>query len=322
MTWYRSLSTEEYFFISLFILFYALYLWRVISAAQRLNTSYGSVFKKTILRTTYFILFIIALLGPSFGITSKEIKSIGKDIMIAVDLSKSMDALDIQPSRLSRVKFELNKLISAFPSDRVGLIIFSSEAFVQCPLTYDQSALSLFIETLNTGLTPGGGTDLAAPLKMALSKLMNDSESGPESKSKLILLISDGEDFGEETKSAVAEAKEAGIKVFTLGVGTEAGGKIKDINGFKKDFQGNEVITRLNPSALRKIAEATNGRYFEINNKTNESAYLISAIQNIEGELRDMRTIDVSANKYEYFLAIAMALFLIDMLISYRAIKI
>src|SRR4029079_18396893 len=126
------------------------------------------------IRTGFFLLLVIAFMGPSFGGSKKEIKSVGKDIMICVDLSKSMDAYDIQPTRLEKIKFEMKKIVDAFSSDRVGIIIFSSEAFMQCPLTFDQNALNLFIETMNSSLVPSTGTDFGPALKMALSKLEED----------------------------------------------------------------------------------------------------------------------------------------------------
>jgi Ca-activated chloride channel homolog len=171
VSWYRSIGVTEIVFIAAFLVFYGLYIARVISIAKRLNTPFTSVFFKVLLRTGYFTLFIIALLGPSFGGSRKEVKSIGKDIMICVDLSKSMDAFDIQPTRLEKIKHEMKKLVQAFNSDRIGVIIFGSEAFMQCPLTFDQNALNLFIETMNTALVPIAGTDFGPPLRMALSKL-------------------------------------------------------------------------------------------------------------------------------------------------------
>src|SRR5688500_5613900 len=171
MLWYRTFGITEIVFIAVFAAFYVFYMIRVIRIAKRLKTSYGNIFIKFLFRTLYFALFIIALLGPSFGGSKKEVKSVGKDIMICVDLSKSMDAFDIQPTRLQKIKFEMKKIVAAFSSDRIGIIIFSSEAFMQCPLTYDQNALNLFIETMNSGLVPSSGTDFGPPLRMALNKL-------------------------------------------------------------------------------------------------------------------------------------------------------
>ncbi len=133
-------------FAALFCIFYGLFVFRIVRISRTLNTPFYTIFIKLALRTAFFALLLIAFLEPSFGDSKKEIKSVGKDIMICVDLSKSMDAFDVQPLRLEKVKYEMKRIVEAFNSDRVGVIIFSSEAFMQCPLTYDQNALNLFIE--------------------------------------------------------------------------------------------------------------------------------------------------------------------------------
>ncbi|HYG02145.1 MAG TPA: VWA domain-containing protein [Chryseosolibacter sp.] len=322
MDWYRALTLTEYIFIGAFLLFYGLYLARVIRIAKGLNTPFATVFLKLFLRTIYFTLFIIALLGPSFGGGKKEVKSIGKDILFCVDLSKSMDAFDIQPTRLEKVKYEMKKIVAAFTSDRLGVIIFGSEAFVQCPLTYDQNALNIFIETMNTSLVPTSGTDFGPPLRMALKKLKEEESQTGQAKSKIIILISDGEDFGEETSDIVKDIEDEDIKLFTLGVGTVTGGNIYAANGLKKDREGNTVTTKLNSSSLRDLARKTSGQYFEINDSRNEVARLINTISSIEGELRDTRYVDVTANKYYYFLMAALALLVIDVLLNVKTIRI
>ncbi len=321
MTWYKTLSGTELLFIALFIVFYLAYIYRVIHIGRVLKTNLRAVITKLILRSAYFALFIVALLGPSFGDTSREVKSIGKDIMICVDLSESMNAFDIQPSRLEKVKFELKNIINAFSSDRIGLIIFSSEAFVQCPLTYDQSALNLFIETLNTRLVPNTGTDFGPPLKLALQKLNSEEDNPVNPKSKIIILISDGEDFGKDTNKIAAQIEETGIKLYTVGVGTKAGSRIRTGYGYKTDKQGKEVISRLNAREMKKLASKTGGKYFEINQDHNDVERLINTINKIEGELRETRKMDVSANKYYYFIALALILISIDVLTKLKVVR-
>ena len=323
MLWYRNLGVTEIIFIAAFVAFYVFYVVRIIRVARQLKTPYGNVFVKLFFRTLYFGLFIVALLGPSFGGSKKEVKSVGKDIMICVDLSKSMDAFDIQPTRLQKIKFEMKKIVAAFNSDRIGIIIFSSEAFMQCPLTYDQNALNLFIETMNSGLVPASGTDFGPPLRMALTKLEEDTE-GPnaQAKSKVIILISDGEDFGEETDDVAKDIEKKDIKLFTLGVGTEKGGNIYSGNSLKTNRQGLIVQTKLNPKALKSLADKTGGQYFEINESQNDVSRLINTIGKIEGELRDARFIDVTANKYFYFLALAAIFLVIDILVNIVTVRI
>jgi Ca-activated chloride channel family protein len=321
MNWFRTPGITEYLLIIAFISFYTFYLIRTIRIARALQTSAGTVWIKFILRSIVFCLILVAILGPSFGDTQKEVKSVGKDIMICVDLSRSMDAFDIQPSRLEKVKFEMKRIVEAFNSDRVGVIIFSSEAFMQCPLTYDQNALNLFIETMSTSLVPNAGTDFGPPLKMAIEKFKND-EAKTRQSSKIIILISDGEDFGEDTKSVASDVEDENIKLFTLGIGTEQGSQIPSQRGYKTDRNGVTVISRLNSSDLKSLAKNTNGSYFEISESRNDVPKLINTINSIEGELRDTRMTDVSANRYFYFLLAAILLFCIDLILPVRTIRI
>ncbi|MCG8310950.1 MAG: VWA domain-containing protein [Cytophagales bacterium] len=320
MTWYRSISGFEFLVITIFIILYGAYIFRMFRIGKILKISYRAIIVKTIIRGAYFLLFIIALLGPSFGDTSREVKAIGKDIMVCIDLSESMNANDIQPTRLEKIKFELKNLVDAFNSDRIGLIIFSSESFMQCPLTYDQGALNLFIETLGTGLVPNSGTDFGPPIEMALEKLSGEESTSTQQKSKIIILFSDGEDFGENTLGQVAKLEENGIKLFTFGVGTKAGSRIQTNYGFKTDKNGREVFTKLNSKDLKTLAIKTGGKYFEINENNNDIERLINAINGIEGELKDSRVIDVSANKYYYFIALALLLICADLLIGLKTI--
>ena len=322
MAWFRDFGVAEVLFILLFVGLYSLYLFKLLRVARALNTSFDRAYLKLALRTIVFALLIIAFLGPSFGEAQREVKSVGKDIMICVDLSKSMDAFDVQPTRLEKVKFEMKRIVAAFNSDRLGIIIFSSEAFMQCPLTYDQNALNLFIETMNTSLVPSSGTDFGPPVKMALKKLTDEEAPSTQQKSKVIILISDGEDFGEETDEIARQVQHAGIKLFTLGVGTTQGSQIYAGNGFKKDRQGEAVVTRLNATSLQMLATRTEGAYFQIDETKNDISRLINTIELIEGELRDTRMVDVSANRYFYFLLLAVILIAIDTLFNIKTVSI
>jgi len=323
MIWFKTVGITEGIFIGLFVLFYTLYILRLVMISKRMNTSFRPLIFKILIRTGAFFFLIVALMGPSFGDTTKEVKSEGKDIFIAIDLSQSMNAEDVEPSRLSKIKYELsNNIVEAFSSDRIGLIIFSSEAFVQCPLTYDQSAINLFINTLNTELVPNAGTDFGGPLQIALDKLQEQEGPVSQSKSKIILLISDGEDFGENTDEVAKKVVNSGMKLFTLGIGTEKGGKIPYRGRFKKDRSGNEVVTKLNSNALQELAEDTGGKYFEINESRNDVKRLIRSIGEVEGELRDARQIDASANKFYIPLIIALFLLMLDAFLRLKTIRI
>ena len=322
MEYIKEFGFIEILLILTFIIFYVIYIVRLLRINSSISVSFKGVITKIIFRSTYFFLMIIALLGPSFGSSKKEIKVIGKDIMIAIDLSESMNANDIQPSRLEKIKFELKKIIDEFNSDRIGIIMFSNEAYIQCPLTYDKNALNLFIETLNTGLLPNSGTDFGPPLDLSLDKLLV-KKIQKNDKSKIIILISDGEDFGENTYEIVDKIKESSIKLFTVGIGTAQGTRIILRNGlFKKDKDGKEVITKLNSTSLKKIANETKGKYFEISNQINQINGMIYEIKEIKGDLIDSKFMDVTKNKYFYFLFVALMLMSMDFLFNFKIIKI
>jgi Ca-activated chloride channel family protein len=324
MTWYQTITLLEILFGVSFFGLYIGYLLRVRRVASFFGQRPHGVWVKFVLRHLYVVLLIIAILGPSFGAMKKEIKTIGKDIYIAVDLSSSMDATDVQPSRLERVKNGMLRLISRFNSDRIGLIVFSSEAYLHSPLTYDQNALQLYIQTLHTGLLPHGGTSLEPVLELVSQKFSHTSASPEEGeqKARILVLISDGEDFDGRLSEWEDRLSDQNIRVFALGVGTTEGSKIPEGKSFKKDRNGNLVITRLHPESLVQLAEATNGQYYEINERVSEINRLISSINNIEGELRESKTIDVTANKYVYPLALALLFILLDVLITVKLVRI
>lgn len=304
----------------LFILLYILYISRFWLINRRLKVEKQRLFTKLIIRTLYFILFLIAFAGPSIGNSFKEVKEEGKDIFIAVDLSQSMISTDVGPNRLRRIQFELKELLKSFPTDRIGLIIFSTEAFLQLPLTYDQSVANLYIDGLNIGLVPNMGTDLNAPLRMALERFQNDQSQ--EEKSKAVILISDGEHFGDDLEDISSELYENGIKVFTLGIGTTQGGQIPRGNGVVIDPQtGQPAISKLDPESLQLVAIETGGKYFEISDQAQEMGSLISSLESLEGGTSNTRVVEASSNKYFYFLLAALALALLDMILPIKTIK-
>lgn len=304
----------------LFILLYLLYISRFWLINRRLKVEKQRLFTKLIIRTLYFILFLIAFAGPSIGNSFKEVKEEGKDIFIAVDLSQSMISTDVGPNRLRRIQFELKELLKSFPTDRIGLIIFSTEAFLQLPLTYDQSVANLYIDGLNIGLVPNMGTDLNAPLRMALERFQNDQSQ--EEKSKAVILISDGEHFGDDLEDISSELYENGIKVFTLGIGTTQGGQIPRGNGVVIDPQtGQPAISKLDPESLQLVAIETGGKYFEISDQAQEMGSLISSLESLEGGTSNTRVVEASSNKYFYFLLAALALALLDMILPIKTIK-
>ena len=322
MNFQEDIGIFELSLVSLFLMFYFLYLVRIYKINQQIKVNLKAVFMKFILRVTFFTLLIISLLGPNFGIKEEKVEVVGKDIMIAVDLSESMNANDIQPSRIEKVKFEIKKIVDEFSGDRIGIIMFSGEAFVQCPLTYDKNALNLFVETLNTGLVPNSGTDFGPPLELGLSKLQDENSGDNDFKSKIIILFSDGEDFGEDTDQSIEKIKENSLKLFSVGIGTDEGTKIlDDFGNFKKDNEGNDVITKLNSSSLRETADKTGGKYYEISKNKNEINQMITEIKNIKGDVIDQQTSNISENKYFYFLLSALVLVAIDFIFVSKIIS-
>ncbi|NHE57985.1 vWA domain-containing protein [Cyclobacterium plantarum] len=306
---------------AVFVLLYAIYLYRFWKINQKIKVKKRRLVWKMTLRTLYFTLFLIAFAGPSIGNAMKEIKQEGKDIFLAIDLSRSMNAEDIKPSRLQRVKFELKNLVKNFSSDRLGIIIFSSEAFIQCPLTFDQNVIQLHLDGLNSGLVPNAGTDIAAPLKMAYSKFLSDESQEP--KSKAVILISDGEDFGNELEETMEQLNQSGIKVFSLGVGTETGSTIPRGSGVVIDQSNNRpAISRLISTNLKKIASQTDGDYFELSEESQEIPQLIDAISKLEGTVMASRTVEASSNKYFYFLLAGLILAIIDSILPVRTLSI
>lgn len=303
-----------------FVLLYILYLTRFWSINRRLKVEKYRLFTKLFLRTAYFVLFLIAFAGPSIGNSLKEVKEEGKDIFIAVDLSQSMNATDIGPSRLQRIKFELKNLIKSFPSDRIGLIIFSSEAFMQCPLTFDQAVIQLYIDGLNTGLVPNAGTDLTAPLRMSLDRFLKDESQ--EVKAKSVILISDGENFGDDLEGVISDLSDNNIKVFSLGIGTQNGSEIPKGNGVVIDpATGTPAISKLESQSLRLASSETSGEYFEISDESQQIGDLIATIDRLEGGVANTRMVEASSNKYFYFLLAALSLALLDMILPIKTIK-
>lgn len=286
-----------------------------------MKSGFKTVFYKFLLRSFYFSLLLVALMGPSFGNFKKEVKSIGKEIYIVTDISLSMNASDIQPSRIEKAKQELKKMVTAFGSDRVGLILFGSSAFIQCPPTHDQGALMLFIKTISTDLLAQGGSDISQGLKLALEQ---HKSSNLSEQNKVILLVTDGEHFGDLNKAneIAKEIKDNAIKLVVLGIGSKEGSKIPAYGSFKKDKKGNVVISKLESASLKELSEEAEGLYFEINEKQSETDFLIKAVEKMEGVISDTMEVEASANKYFYFLLVALCLIILDVLITVRTVKI
>ncbi len=205
------------------------------------------------------ILMILALAGPRWGSHYQEVSQKGVDIMIVLDVSRSMLVEDVEPDRLERAKREISDFIRVVQGDRLGLVAFAGAAFTQCPLTLDYGALAMFLTALSPDMVPAPGTDLGAALQTTMSSFDSTSETD-----KVILLITDGEDNENRGLQAAREAAKKGIKIFVFGIGDPSGGPIPSANGkggFKKDEEGQLVLSRLNEAGLKEIASATGGTY-------------------------------------------------------------
>ena len=220
--------------------------------------------KKRMIKRVILVLAVaaifVALARPQMGFQWKEVKRKGIDILIAVDTSKSMLAEDVKPNRLERSKFGIMDFVSKLEGDRVGLLPFAGTAFLMCPLTLDYDAFRNSLEALDTEIIPQGGTDLASAIDEAEAAFSNDANH------KILVLVTDGEDLEGEALSAATEAKNRGLTIFTVGVGTPSGELIPLMSGgkngaFVKDEKGQPVKSRLDETMLQKIAETSGGRY-------------------------------------------------------------
>jgi Ca-activated chloride channel family protein len=321
MNWIKPLTIVEFVFIGIFLLVYITYFIRLYLVARRLGTTARSVIIKFIIRVIYLGLCILGLLGPSFGVNEIESQASGKDIFFVFDLSRSMDAIDIEPSRLEKTKFELIKNIDQLKSDRIGLIVFSSEAYTHTPLTFDRDAIRLFIQKLNTGLFINNGTDLNTAFNLILKKFQASSNLNSR-KTKVIILISDGEDFGKIEPTIIYQLKQNKINLLTLGVGTPLGGQIREGIDYKKDKNGKEVVSKFNPTYLISLTKILNGKYFQLTNQVNGVSDLLKEVDRVESNWIDTRKMTVTNNKYHYFVILALILMIIDILFTVRTIKI
>ncbi|SOE23351.1 Ca-activated chloride channel family protein [Spirosomataceae bacterium TFI 002] len=319
MIWSNEISTLEIILIAIFAISYLYYLIKVKYLAKKLELSMRATSLKLILRTLYFGLIIGAILGPSFGITEMEARTAGKDIYLCVDLSQSMNASDVSPSRIEKAKTELIKLVDGIKENRIGIIIFSEQAFIQIPLTFDTEVIKIAISKLNTKLLDENGTNLSAALALAGEKLTE--EGNAKERNKVAVFFTDGEDFGE-VKTIVPKIKAMGLHSIFVGIGTKAGGEVYDENGQNlKDNLGNNVISRPNFTGLINIATNLNGLFFELNDAADPLKNLSSAIEQFKSVSQSERTVVVANNKYLYFLIPALLLVLIDAIFVVKIFK-
>ncbi len=272
-----------------------------------------------------FILIIIALAlsiigaanlrSPKQGSTGDKN---GVDVMIALDVSNSMLAQDIKPNRLERARQVINKLIDKMDNNRVGLVLFAGQAFLQMPLTSDLSAARLYVSNASPDAVPNQGTVIGDALK-----LCNTSLDTKEKKFKAVILISDGEDHDEGAAKAVEDLQQSGVIVHTIGIGSPGGAPIFDaaLNDFKKDENGAIVVSKLNEKDLQDIAGKTGGQYLLYNNADDVANKLYTSLDNMEKKHIGGSGIKVYDSYFQWFLLAAFVLLIVEMIIPERKMK-
>ena len=264
----------------------------------------------------------LALAGPRVGTQLKEVKREGIDLVIALDVSASMQAEDVAPNRLLRAKNEIKKLLETLQGDRVGLVVFAGDAFIQCPMTTDYNALRMFLDIANANMIPTPGTDFDAAIDMAL-KALEVPEERPDGSARThaLLIVSDGENHASDVDRTLQRAREAGVVVFTAGVGETAGAPIPMYRsgqpvGYKKDEAGRVVSTRLEEDALRRLA--SEGAYFRIARTSSSLSQLTAALDRLERTEYASEEFDEYREQYQWPLAIALLLLFVERLVSDR----
>ncbi|AUC21689.1 BatB protein [Polaribacter sejongensis] len=280
---------------------------------------------KSVLKLVFLLLgitfLVIALVNPKMGTKLQTVKREGVDIVFALDVSKSMLAEDIAPNRLEKAKQIISKTIDKLGSDRVGIIIYAGNAYPLLPITTDHAAANMFLQNANPDMVSSQGTDINGALELAKTYYNNDEQTN-----RFLIIISDGEDHQEETKQVAQTLTEEGVKIYTIGVGTENGGPIPmrvngSMIGYKKDNKGETVITKRMPDVLQGIADAADGNYID-GNITNEPVTVIAdIIANAEKSEFETKQFSDYKDQFQWFVAIGLLFLLIDILLFDKKTK-
>lgn len=261
---------------------------------------------------------VVGLVNPKIGSQLETVKREGVDIVFAVDVSKSMEAEDIAPSRLEKSKQLVRQIIGNLGSDRVGIIAYAGSAFPQLPITTDYGSAEMFLESLNTDMISSQGTAIGDAIDLATGFFDDNQQTN-----RVMFIISDGEDHGGNIEDMARQAAEAGIRIYTIGVGTTKGGPIPIkrngvIQNYKKDNQGETVITKLDPSTLQEIAEEANGEYIngsvtaEVTEKVQEELLTIEKTEFEAKQFADYKS------QFQWFVGLAILLLLLDVFMLER----
>jgi Ca-activated chloride channel family protein len=279
---------------------------------SELTKSSSKIRRKTKNLFTVFILLflIIGISNPQIGTKMEEVKREGVDLMIAIDLSYSMMAEDIKPNRLERSKQAISRLIDQLKGDRIGLVVFAGQAYVQLPITTDYSAAKLFLSTVKPNLIPTQGTKIGNAIDLCINSFEEDNN-----QSKAIIIITDGETHDEQAIEMAKKAQEQGIITHTLGMGLKKGGPIPIYNKngntteYRKDREGNTIVTKLNEKMLQKIAQAGSGTYIRANNSKAGLNTLFTEINKMEK--KDIGTMIFTQYKDRFQIFLLLSLFFI-----------
>ncbi len=259
------------------------------------------------------VLFLsLAIAKPQLGTSMEMMKREGIDIIVAIDVSRSMEALDVQPgpiSRLTKAKQEIRSLIDAerLQGDRVGLVSFAGEAFIQCPLTLDYSAARMFLDIIDPEIIPVPGTAIGEAILTATSGFNRE-----ERKHKVVILLTDGEDHDTDPIGASEAARKEGVKIYTVGIGNLGGEPIPIYNqrgervGFKKDPQGNAIVSKLDETTLQKIALTTGGKYYRATPSELELDKIYEDISKMEKKELEGKLLLHYDDRFQWPLALAM----------------
>ena len=261
-----------------------------------------------------FLFFVLGLARPQTGAKLSERKTKGAEIIVALDVSNSMLAQDYSPNRLERAKLAISRLTDMLQEDRIGLVIFAGTSFVQLPVTTDYVSAKMFLNSIDTGSIPIQGTAIGDAIRLSIKSFSAQSE-----KSRVIIVISDGENHEDDPVEAARQAAEFGIKVYTIGVGSAEGQPIPVEGGsLLRDQQGEIVVTKLDEKTLREIARAGNGAYIHAGNEEFGLNPIVQDIRRLEDEEFGSIVFEEYDEQYMYFFGIALLLFVIEMLIGER----
>lgn len=273
---------------------------------------------KGILFMLAFSSLILALCNLQTGSKLTEVKREGADIVVCIDVSNSMLAQDLSPDRLTRAKYALEKMIDALEGDRLGLVIFAGEAYVQLPITTDYSAAKLFLESINTGMVPVQGTNLADAIKVASESFSNDL-----SKNKAIILITDGENHESEAIEAAENCGKKGIMINTIGIGSENGVPIPlvengVVKGYRKDKSGQTIITKLNSDLLKTMAAKGRGVYVQASQADLGLGAILEKIGELDKSQIENKMYTDYEDQFQWFLGLTLIFLTIEFMISER----